>query len=104
MSDFNNYQEQTREFAIYPQKDAIAYLGLGLTSEAGEVAGKLKKSIRDDYFEVEEVVSEVGDVLWYCARLLDELGVSFSVAFEDNIQKLEGRKASGTIKGSGDKR
>ena len=104
MNDANRYQEETRRFAIYPQKEAITYLGLGLTSEAGEVAGKLKKNIRDDHFELEELVSEVGDVLWYCARLLDEVGVTLSSALESNIDKLDKRKANNTLKGSGDKR
>lgn len=102
--NFDEYQEQTRQFAIYPQKDAITYLGLGIASEAGEVAGKLKKSIRDDYFDLEDLVSEVGDVLWYCARLLDEVGVSLAVAADNNISKLSVRKERGTIQGSGDKR
>lgn len=102
MNNADKYQQETRRFAIYPPGDAISYLGLGLTSEAGEVAGKLKKSIRDDYFNLEELVSEVGDVLWYCARLLDEVGVDLSSALEENIKKLELRKANNTIKGSGD--
>ena len=104
MNNADQYQEETRRFAIYPQKEAIAYLGLGLASEAGEVAGKLKKSIRDDHFELEELVSEVGDVLWYCARLLDEVGVPLSSALESNIAKLDKRKANNTIRGSGDVR
>lgn len=41
------YQTATRETAIYPKEQALVYLTLGLTSEAGEVAGKVKKIIRD---------------------------------------------------------
>ena len=33
------YQKLTRETAIYPKEQALVYLTLGLTSEAGEVAG-----------------------------------------------------------------
>ena len=43
----HEYQEKCRTTAIYPKKDAIAYLSLGLVSEAGEVAGRVKQQIRD---------------------------------------------------------
>jgi len=110
---FNAYQKQTRETAIYPSSSAIEYLTLGLASEAGEVAGKVKKLIRDA--EVcqlpampedakEAIASEIGDVLWYCARLADEIGFSLSEIAEGNMDKLLSRKARGALKGSGDDR
>ena len=67
----NEYQEKCKATAIYPKKDALAYLSLGLVSEAGEVAGKVKKQIRDG--TISNVASEIGDVLWYCAMLANEL-------------------------------
>jgi NTP pyrophosphatase (non-canonical NTP hydrolase) len=48
--------------------------------------------------------SEIGDVLWYSARLADELGLSLSQIAEDNMEKLLDRKARGVIGGSGDNR
>ena len=59
----DEYQEKARETAIYPEKDALPYLSLGLVSEAGEVAGKVKKLIRDG--TQSDVASEIGDVLPY---------------------------------------
>ena len=41
--DMNEYQEFTRTTAVYPKHSAVAYLGLGLAGEAGEVADKVKK-------------------------------------------------------------
>ena len=74
MMTADEYQRKARETAIYPKKEALPYLSLGLVSEAGEVAGKVKKLIRDG--TESDVASEVGDVLWYCAMLASEVGVS----------------------------
>lgn len=106
----NEYQESTRLTAIYPKDQAITYLALGLASEAGEVAGKIKKVIRDQSaFDLstewkKDFLSEVGDVLWYIARIADELDVSLSEVAEKNIEKLLDRSSRGVIKGSGDSR
>tara|TARA_S200002703_G_scaffold22864_1_gene19630 strand:+ start:925 stop:1287 length:363 start_codon:yes stop_codon:yes gene_type:complete len=98
----NEYQEKCKATAIYPKKDAIAYLSLGLVSEAGEVAGKIKKNIRDG--SKSNVASEIGDVLWYCAMLANELGANLGKLMEDNLYKLNDRKVRGTLQGSGDDR
>jgi len=106
---FDIYQEKTGETAMYPPDKAIEYLTLGLCSEAGEVAGKLKKIIRDHDGVIDEGLAqklsrEIGDVLWYVAQLATTLGLQLSEIAEDNLNKLAARKSSGTIKGSGDYR
>ena len=105
--DLDQYQERTQETAVYPSEDAIEYLALGLNDESGEVAGAIKKYIRGDYGEDElqsRVESEAGDVLWYWARLLDELDIDASEAMEKNVDKLFDRKERGTIRGDGEQR
>lgn len=107
---FNNYQEMTAQTAKYPPQMALIYLSLGIASEAGEVAGKMKKWVRDGDSKmtreewVQAMSSEIGDVLWYAARLADELGLSLSQIAEENMDKLLDRKARGVIGGSGDNR
>ena len=106
---FDIYQEKTGETAIYPPEKALEYLTLGLCSEAGEVAGKLKKIIRDNNGIIDEDAAqklslEVGDVLWYVAQLATALGLQLSEVAEDNLSKLASRKNKGTITGSGDYR
>ena len=98
----NEYQEKCKSTAIYPKKDAIAYLSLGLVSEAGEVACKVKKNIRDG--TESNVASEIGDVLWYCAMLANELGVNLGKIMEKNLEKLNDRKQRGTLQGTRDTR
>ena len=75
----NEYQQHALETAIYPDDRRIIYPTLGLTGEAGEVADKVKKVIRDAHEEFTpekklEIVKEIGDVLWYCATLARDLG------------------------------
>lgn len=108
--NFNEYQKKSRKTALYPNvgKD-IVYPTLGLSSEAGEVAGKIKKVIRDDGGKVseekkEDIKSELGDVLWYVSQLASELDLSLDEIAEKNIEKLYSRLERGKIKGSGDRR
>ena len=104
------YERLAGETAIFPKEKALEYLALGLTSEAGEVAGKVKKLIRDgedkEGFELKKIAisHEIGDVLWYCAMLAKEVGVPLNEIMRDNLAKLYSRKERGTLQGSGDNR
>lgn len=105
--DFGNYQQHTSKTAIYPEEKGIEYCTLGLTNKAGEVAGVLKKAIRDDWTmtETEEkMAKEIGDVLWYCSQLCTELGLQLGEVAYANLQKLQDRQARGVLGGSGDDR
>lgn len=101
---FEEYQEQARSTAIYPRDRAIVYPALGLTGEAGEVAEKVKKWIRDGDLDKEAIAKELGDVLWYIAALSGDLGISMDEIASQNIQKLRDRAVRGKIQGSGDNR
>jgi NTP pyrophosphatase (non-canonical NTP hydrolase) len=98
------YEERASLTAIYPKEKSLEYLALGLTSEAGEVAGKVKKLIRDGKGDKKAIASEIGDVLWYCAMLAKETKVSLNDIMKDNLKKLYSRKERGTLQGSGDNR
>ena len=104
----NEYQQAALETAVYPEQYNIIYPALGMTGEAGEVADKVKKVIRD-YGSLtserkREIVKEIGDVLWYCATLANDLGYSLEEVGIMNIEKLKSRKERGVIGGSGDNR
>jgi len=104
------YENLAGQTAIFPEDKALEYLALGMTSEAGEVAGKVKKLIRDgedkEGFEMKKlaIASEIGDVLWYCAMMAKEVGVPLNDIMKENLKKLHGRKERGTLQGSGDNR
>lgn len=99
----NQYQRKAVETAIFPKGNALVYLTLGLAGEAGEVANKIKKVIRDDA-PTDEIAAELGDVLWYIAVLADHLGEDLNTIAGDNLYKLSQRAAKGTLQGSGDNR
>ena len=109
VSDLDMYQKVAKQTAIYPREQAIIYPTLGLTGEAGEVANKVKKIIRDDGNKineslVQEISAEIGDCLWYISVLADDIGCKLSDIANANLVKLANRKEKGTIHGSGDKR
>jgi NTP pyrophosphatase (non-canonical NTP hydrolase) len=113
--NFNDYQSKAVTTARFDDSVAIPYLTLGLSNEAGEVAGKVKKFLRGDEKYVDEfgvptpefynaIDGELGDVLWYLAVLCDYLGLSLEEVAEHNISKLFSRAERGVIKGDGDER
>ena len=109
VSDLDMYQKVALTTAIYPREQAIIYPTLGLTGEAGEVANKVKKIIRDgsnskDEKLVSEIKAEIGDCLWYIAVLASDFDIKLSDIASANIEKLATRKSKGTIHGSGDNR
>lgn len=109
VSDLDMYQKVALTTAIYPREQAIIYPTLGLTGEAGEVANKVKKIIRDgsdskDEKLVSEIKAEIGDCLWYIAVLANDFDIKLSDIASTNLEKLANRKKNNTIHGSGDTR
>ena len=108
--DLNAYQDAARQTALYPDAgNTPIYPTLGLSGEAGEVADKVKKVLRDraGLFDDEvraEIALELGDVLWYVAQLASELGYQLEDVANQNLNKLRDRSARGQLKGSGDHR
>jgi NTP pyrophosphatase (non-canonical NTP hydrolase) len=108
--DFDTYQERCRATARYPEVGANPiYPTLGLCGEAGEVADKVKKVLRDRGGEFnaavrDDLLLELGDVLWYAAQLATELGLSLGEIAEANLAKLASRAERNVIAGSGDRR
>ena len=108
--DLNYYQTCALETAVYPNQGAnFAYPTLGLVGEAGEVADKLKKVIRDNDGVLTDpvrdaVAKELGDVLWYLAVVAYEIDYDLDEIARMNIDKLNSRKERGVLSGSGDNR
>jgi len=111
---FNEYQKKTRltdkgagpEHGLEP---GWVYYVLGIAGETGELVEKIKKHFRDDYGQMteeklKEITKEMGDCLWYHARLADVLGINFDDVAKENIKKLLDRKKRNKIHGEGDER
>ena len=107
---FDEYQKESRKTAIYPNiGENFVYPTLGLSGEAGEVAEKIKKVLRDkdgviDETTKTEIAKELGDVMWYLSQIASELNLSLEDAASANLKKLSSRKDRGVLSGSGDNR
>jgi NTP pyrophosphatase (non-canonical NTP hydrolase) len=102
--NLNEYQEQSRGTAVYNDGlktiDGLTYSVLALCGESGELANKLKKSHRSGVAPDSVVLAdELGDVLWYCASVAQELGMTLEQVAQMNLDKLAKRKAEKTITG-----
>lgn len=115
ITTLNEYQALAMRSAIYPGRGAtsgVAYTALGLAGEAGEVANKVKKVLRDGRNDMvserqnryDQIASELGDVLWYVAAVAYELGYDLETIARLNVEKLRERKERGTLSGSGSAR
>lgn len=106
--EMDEYQHLASKFRC--GEPSVLFAALGVAEEAGEVADKVKKAIRDnngnfdDEAFKESVKYELGDVLWYVSALAEDLGFTLSEVGQSNISKLEDRCRRGVIHGSGDKR
>ena len=81
----------------------------GLVGEAGEVAEKFKKLLRDKGGEAtdedkKEIAKELGDVLWYVNSVSNYLGYDLEEIASMNLDKVLSRKDRGVTMGSGDNR
>ncbi len=116
---FKDYQEQAAETAFGPATITIVYPALGLAGETGEVVEKVKKLWRDKAIlfrhevdnppfpledDIDQIVLEMGDVLWYLNMLATNLGISMDDVAARNLAKLADRKARKKLKGEGDDR
>ncbi|BFH75997.1 nucleoside triphosphate pyrophosphohydrolase family protein [Thermus thermophilus] len=103
------YQKEAQKTALYPEAYRLLYPTLGLAGEAGELANKVKKVLRDQGGSLtaeaqEALVAELGDVLWYVAQVATDLGVSLERVAQQNLAKLRSRQERGQLGGSGDNR
>lgn len=85
------------------------YYVLGIGGETGELLEKIKKLFRDSdgyprMDQKKDILKEMGDIMWYMARLCDQLGMPFSHVPKMNIKKLFSRMDRNKLQGDGDNR
>jgi len=104
--ELNEYQSKTGATAVYPglgTQRGLEYVLFGLLGEAGELANKYKKMLRNEISpfgqkEREILMDEAGDVAWYLARVLKELDYTLEETAQFNINKLAARANAGQLK------
>jgi NTP pyrophosphatase (non-canonical NTP hydrolase) len=107
--EFKKYQEVAMSTKVYGVGESIIYPSLKLNGEAGEVAEKVGKVLRDKqgYFttsDKDEIAKELGDVLWYITAVAEDIGYTLQEVAELNLVKVLDRRDRNVIHGNGDNR
>lgn len=72
--------------------DHVIHASLGIGGEAGEVLDHVKKvCFNDRQLDVDHIVAELGDIVWYINLMIQGLGLTWSTVLDKNIAKLEVR-------------
>jgi len=91
---FSEYQKEIAELVGYPGKGSnYLYPVLGLCSEAGEVAEKVKKVIRDNGGRMTgtvraEIIRKLGDALLCLSQIAKEFDTSLTEVARLNVDAL----------------
>lgn len=88
--DFNDYQKQSY-VAIQEHennKEEIMHWAIGLGEEAGEALSVIKHRYYGGSYDVEDLVSELGDVLWYISALCTATGIKLEDVAKYNIERI----------------
>lgn len=106
---FEDYEKIAMKNEVWPKEHHLIFPALGIAGEAGEVAEKVKKILRDKGGKIDdtdklEIVKELGDVLWYLTAMAHDLGYTLQEVAEENIQKIRSRRERDKIHGNGDNR
>ena len=91
------YQQlAARTIGTRTHADQLSNMALGLAGEAGETADMLKKHLfHGKALDRDEVVRELGDVLWYVAGMATAIGISLDEVARRNVEKLRRRYPDG---------
>lgn len=88
--DFNDYQSQSY-VAIHEHennKEEVMHWAIGLGEEAGEALSVIKHRYYGGSYDVEDLVSELGDVLWYISSLCTATGIKLEDVAKYNIERI----------------
>ena len=95
---FTTYQLSTArtDRADVPPRDRIANHAMGLAGETGELVDAIKKRLFHGHdLDRTKVREEIGDVLWYLARLAADFDLDLGACAEANVEKLRRRYPEG---------
>lgn len=102
--NFNDYQKEARLTANTDLTlvNALCNWSMGIAGESGELVDYIKKVVyHGKPLDKDNIISELGDILWYIANLAKELDITLEDVAFSNIMKLRNRYPDGFIKGGG---
>ena len=89
VKDFEKFVRECSYVKFNSKTEEHLYWGNAFAGEAGEVCNEIKKEVRDNLDKKEEIISEMGDVLFYVAALLDSYDSNIYEAMIKQTKKLE---------------
>lgn len=100
--DTHGYHQRFIPRLTEPLTARLLHYSIGIAEESGEILSNIKKYVRDGKpIDRTEVLTEIGDLLWYCGNLLTALDSSFEEVMELNIKKLSVRYPDGFTEAGG---
>ena len=93
MKTFKEYQKEAMKTAPVLDSDGLIDNAVyGLCGEVGECVDRLKKvKCQGHPQDIEHLIYEMGDILWYLAEMATGAGVTLEKVAEMNIRKLRQR-------------
>ena len=71
-----------------PEKEILVW-GLGISGEAGDIAGCIKKTFAHDNNQEAGIKENIGDTLWYAAMICNFFHWNLEDVLDENITKLQ---------------
>ena len=82
---------------LTPQQAHLLHMAVGVSGEAGELLDAIKKHcVYQKQINIENVIEEAGDILFYLTGLLNDLNISVEDCVKANIDKLSKRYPAGS--------
>jgi NTP pyrophosphatase (non-canonical NTP hydrolase) len=86
---------------LTPQKAHLLHMAVGVSGEAGELLDAIKKHcVYQKQIDLNNVMEEAGDILFYLTGLLSELDMTIEECINANMDKLSKRYPQGTYSNS----
>jgi len=81
---------------LFPEDAHRIHMAMGVAGEAGELLDTIKKSsIYRKPYDVDNIIEECGDILFYVTGMLNSFGATLEDAMRANIDKLSVRYSKG---------
>ena len=96
--NIEQYQQECLRTANFTgaETEIVCNMVMGVAGEAGEIVDYLKKvSFHGHHFEKDELIEEMGDLLWYVAVLTNYFNIDLEDVMKRNIIKLKERYPNG---------
>lgn len=93
--EFDEYQKAAKR-TLYGNEQVLTNCALGLAGETGQVVDLVKNyTFRGENLDRQELIHEMGDVLWYLSQVAEWANIPFDEVAKSNIKELNKRYPHG---------